>query len=61
LRVGTRGPAAAAAREIERDLCDRQGLKHEWANIAPDIKREIRARWEAIIAEAFRQAEAKNA
>lgn len=34
---------------IIADLCDRRGLKGEWALIDPDIQDEIRERWAAII------------
>ena len=35
--------------EIEKDILDRRGLKHEWLDISEDIRSEIRGAWGGII------------
>ena len=45
----------AARRTVDalvKDLSDRRGLKHEWAQIDPEIQREIREAWRIIILKA---------
>jgi hypothetical protein len=41
--------AERIVKRIVRDLSDRQGLKHEWRQISPEIQREIRAAWREIV------------
>lgn len=36
-------------REIEEDIRDRRGLKHEWNAIDEDVKEQIREAWRAIV------------
>lgn len=35
--------------DIENDLSDRYGLKHEWGQVEPRIQDDIRDTWAAII------------
>jgi hypothetical protein len=50
-----RGPAEIAVAAIELDICDRRGLKHEWAEIDDDIvENDIKPAWVAIINAAFK-------
>ena len=44
--------ADLAARVIRQDICDRRGLKWEWAGIDDDVQRDILATWARIIASA---------
>jgi hypothetical protein len=46
--------ARRAVEAIVRDLSDRRGLKHEWWQIDPDIRADIKRQWQAIIMEALR-------
>jgi hypothetical protein len=34
---------------IQDDILDRRGIKWEWQQIDPDVKKEIRKAWEAIL------------
>lgn len=34
---------------LQDDILDRRGLKWEWSNIGPDMKKEIRRAWEEIL------------
>lgn len=43
--------AAQIVHEIVADLSDRRGLRHEWEQIDPDIRREIVEAWTKIAAE----------
>lgn len=43
-----------AVAAIERDICDRRGLKHEWQSIEGEIVDEIKSVWEEIITEAIK-------
>ncbi len=37
---------------LEKDICDRKGLKHEWTAIDNDVmSEELRPAWEKIISE----------
>lgn len=45
--------AREAVRLIVHDLCDRRGLKHEWACIDDDVLNEIRDTWATLIAHAL--------
>ena len=42
-------------KRLEKDILDRQGLKHEWRQIEPDIKAEIRRTWIRIILSALNE------
>lgn len=49
-----RGKAEIAVAAIERDICDRRGLKSIWGDIDPDIVEEIKAYWTEIIETSFK-------
>lgn len=40
--------------DIERDLTNRRGLRQEWAQIADEIKDEIRQKWARLVAARLR-------
>lgn len=44
--------ADRAAQAIVHDISDRRGLKWEWRQIDPGIRRAIRRRWAELIREA---------
>lgn len=42
--------------EIEKDISDRRGLKHEWSQIQEEIQEEIREVWAEIVRNGIRTA-----
>lgn len=47
--------ATEIVRAIERDICDRRGLRHEWERIDEDIQQEIRDTWRKIVLAALKE------
>lgn len=50
-RIFKPNPLDLMVEAIECDICDRSGLKREWAKIDDDIKKEIKDTWKEIITE----------
>lgn len=46
-----RSPEFRIVARIVEDLTDRRGLKHEWRQISPDVRREIVKVWRQIVRE----------
>lgn len=44
------------AAAIEKDLCDRRGLRHEWEQIEDEILCDIRDEWARIVAAKIEEA-----
>ena len=45
--------AARMVKELEHDISDRRGLKHEWNRIDADVKQEIRKTWTDLVLKAL--------
>jgi hypothetical protein len=52
---GETDPIKVAVDALEADICDRRGLKHEWAQISDAVKDDIREMWEEIIRQSLTQ------